>query len=687
MKKTTNKQLLFVIPAIMGFALGQAQNAPSTKEPGINVNYMDKKVKPSNDFFRYVNGTWLDNTAIPNDRTRWGSFDELRQRTDADALEILKDATKNPAYKSNTDQGKAVNLYLTILDTVARNKAGIAPLKPYLAKINAVKNTKDLEALLIEMEPFGGIGFFGAGVGTDAKNSSRNVINLGPGSVGLPDRDYYVSDDADSKEKRAKYVLHVAKMLQFLGDKPAVAKANAEKILALETEMSKPRLDRVERRDRRKSYNPMTLAELSKLTPSINWNTYFTKIGLAKVDTVIVSQPKYMTALETIFKENKVGDWKAYMCWSLLNRASSQLSTTVENANFDFYGKTLTGAVKQRPRDENALQTINGTMGEALGKLYVEKKFPAEAKAKAEKMIKNIFLAFENRINNLSWMSAETKVSAVAKLHKSRIKIGYPDKWKDYSALTIQSPKEGGTYFDNVKNMAQWRFNENIAELTKPVDKDKWGMSPQTVNAYYNPSNNEIVFPAAILQPPFYNYQADEAVNYGGIGGVIGHEISHGFDDSGSRYNADGNLVDWWTAEDLKQFSALTGALAAQYSALEPLPGTFVDGKFTLGENIGDLGGVNAAYDGLQLYLKENGNPGLIDGYTPEQRFFISWSTIWRSKMRDEALKNQVKTDPHSPAMYRAYVPLQNIDNFYKAFDIKATDGMYIAPEKRVRIW
>ena len=687
MKKTTNKQLLFVIPAIVSFALGQAQNAPATKEPGINVNYMDKKVKPSNDFFRYVNGTWLDNTAIPNDRTRWGSFDELRQRTDADALEILKDATKNPAYKSNTDQGKAVNLYLTILDTVARNKAGIAPLKPYLAKINAVTNSKDLEALLIEMEPFGGIGFFGAGVGTDAKNSSRNVINLGPGSVGLPDRDYYVSDDADSKEKRAKYVVHVAKMLQFLGDKPAVAKVNAEKILALETEMSKPRLDRVERRDRRKSYNPMTLAELSKLTPSINWNTYFTKIGLTKVDTVIVSQPKYMTALETIFKENKVADWKAYMRWSLLNRASSQLSTTVENANFDFYGKTLTGAVKQRPRDENALQTINGTMGEALGKLYVEKKFPAEAKAKAEKMIKNIFLAFENRINNLSWMSAETKVSAVAKLHKSRIKIGYPDKWKDYSALTIQSPKEGGTYFDNVKNMAQWRFNENIAELTKPVDKDKWGMSPQTVNAYYNPSNNEIVFPAAILQPPFYNYQADEAVNYGGIGGVIGHEISHGFDDSGSRYNADGNLVDWWTAEDLKQFSALTGALAAQYSALEPLPGTFVDGKFTLGENIGDLGGVNAAYDGLQLYLKENGNPGLIDGYTPEQRFFISWSTIWRSKMRDEALKNQVKTDPHSPAMYRAYVPLQNIDNFYKAFDIKATDGMYISPEKRVRIW
>ncbi len=687
MKKTNNKQLLFVIPAMMAFAVGQAQSNPAAKEPGINVNYMDKKVKPSNDFFRYVNGTWLDNTAIPADRTRWGSFDELRQRTDADALAILKEAATNPTYKSNTDQGKAINLYKSILDTVGRNKMGIAPLKPFLKKIEAVKNAKDLEALLIEMEPIGGIGFMGAGVGTDAKNSSRNVINVGPGGVGLPDRDYYVSEDADSKEKRAKYVLHVAKMLQFLGDKPAVAQANAEKILALEIAMSKPRLDRVERRDRRKSYNPMTLAELSKLTPSINWNTYFTKIGLAKVDTVIVSQPKYMVALETMLKENKVDDWKAYMRWSLLNRASSQLSTDIENANFEFYGKTLTGAVSQRPRDERALQTINGAVGEALGKLYVEKKFPAEAKAKAEKMIKNIFRAFENRINNLSWMSAETKVSALAKLNKSRIKIGYPDKWKDYSALTIKSPQEGGSYFTNALSMAKWRFQENIAELNKPVDKERWGMSPQTVNAYYNPSNNEIVFPAAILQPPFYNYQADEAVNYGGIGGVIGHEISHGFDDSGSRYNADGNLVDWWTADDLKQFSALTGALAAQYSALEPLPGTFVDGKFTLGENIGDLGGVNAAYDGLQLYLKENGNPGLIDGYTPEQRFFISWSTIWRSKMRDEALKNQVKTDPHSPGMYRAYVPLQNIDTFYQAFDIKENDGMFIAPEKRVRIW
>ncbi|WP_016988361.1 M13 family metallopeptidase [Flavobacterium sp. ACAM 123] len=687
MKKNSNRQLLFVIPALLGLTVSQAQTVSTVKEPGINVNYMDKTVKPSNNFFRYVNGTWLDNTEIPSDRTRWGSFDELRQKTDADALAILKEAATNPKYKSDTDQGKAINLYKTILDTVGRNKLGIAPLKPYLKKIDAVKNTKDLQALLIEMEPYGGIGFFGANIGADAKNSNRNVISVGPGGVGLPDRDYYVSDDADSKEKREKYVLHVSKMLGFLGEKPAEAKIHAEKILALEIEMSKPRFDRVERRDRRKSYNPMTVADLQKLTPSINWNTYFTKIGLKNVDSLIVSQPKYMTAFEAILKENKVNDWKAYMRWSLLNRASSQLSTTIENANFEFYGKTLTGAVKQRPSDERALQVINGRIGEALGKLYVEKMFPAEAKAKAEKMIKNIFVAFENRINNLAWMSPETKVSAVEKLHMSKIKIGYPDKWKDYSALVIKSPEDGGTYFENTKNMAKWRYEEDLADLTKPVDKTRWGMSPQTVNAYYNPSYNEIVFPAAILQPPFYNYQADEAVNYGGIGGVIGHEISHGFDDSGSRYNAEGNLVDWWTAEDSKQFAALTTALANQYSALEPLPGTFVDGKFTLGENIGDLGGINAAYDGLQLYLKENGNPGLIDGYTPEQRFFMSWATIWRSKARDAAIKNQVKTDPHSPGMYRAYVPLQNVDTFYQAFNIQPNDGMYIAPEKRVKIW
>jgi putative endopeptidase len=683
MKINSISKTLLAAIVFIGVFNGNAQQ----KTPGIDTSLMDKSISPKDNFFKFVNGTWLKNTEIPADKTRWGSFDELRLKTDKDALAILKEAANNPAYKSNTDQGKAINMYKSIMDTVARNKQGINPIKPYLAKIDAVKNTKDLQKLLVEMESVGGIGFFGVGVGTDSKNSNRNIVNVGLGSLGLPDRDYYVSEDADSKEKRAKYVAHVTKMLAYINRNPEQAQQDATKILALEIAMSKPRFDRVERRDRRKTYNPMTVAELQKLTPSINWDSYITEIGLPKQDTVIVSQPKYMMALETIFTENKVDDWKAYMRWMLLNRSAGMLSTEIGAANFDFYGKTLTGAIKQRPLDERALQTINGATGEALGKLYVEKKFPAEAKTKAEKMIKNVVRAYENRINNLTWMSAETKKSAIQKLNKMNVKIGYPDKWKDYSALTIKSPSEGGNYFENSISISKWNFKKDIDKLNKPVDKTEWGMSPQTVNAYYSPSYNEIVFPAAILQPPFYNYQADEAVNYGGIGAVIGHEISHGFDDSGARYNGDGNLVDWWTAEDLKQFTALGGALADQYSALEPLPGIKVDGKFTLGENIGDLGGINAAYDGLQLYLKENGNPGLIDGYTPEQRLFISWATIWRSKMRDEAMKNQVKTDPHSPGMYRAYVPLLNLETFYQAFDIKPGDGMYTAPDKRVIIW
>jgi putative endopeptidase len=680
-------QATLKLSLLIAGAFSVNQSVAQQKNPGINLDLMDKTIKPSDDFFKFVNGTWLKNTEIPADKTRWGSFDELRQRTDKDALAILAEATKDPKYTATTDQGKAINMYKSVMDTVARNKKGIMPLKPYLAKINTIKNIADLQKVLIEMEPIGGIGFFGVGVGADEKNSNKNSVSIGPGRVGLPDRDYYVSDEKDSKEKREKYVLHVARMLQFLGEQPEAAKANAEKVLALEIAMSKPRLDRVERRDSKKQYNPTAIADLQKMLPAINWEAYLSGLGFPKLDTIIVTQPRYMAELQTILKENKIADWKAYMRWTLLKGAAGQLATKIEATNFEFYGKTLTGALKQRPRDEKALQVVNGTVGEALGKLYVEKMFPAEAKTKAKSMIQNVIRAYETRINNLTWMSAETKLKAIEKLNKLTIKIGYPDKWEDYSALQIKSPTEGGSYFDNIASVSKWAYKKDIEKLSKPVDKTEWGMSPQTVNAYYNPSYNEIVFPAAILQPPFYDYKADEAVNYGGIGAVIGHEISHGFDDQGASYNAEGNLIDWWTADDLTKFTALGGALADQYSALEPLPGTHVDGKFTLGENIGDLGGINAAYDGLQLYLKENGNPGLIDGYTAEQRLFISWATIWRGKIRDEALKNQVKTDPHSPAMYRAYVPLINLDTFVEAFGIKKGDGMYVAPEKRVRIW
>lgn len=660
--------------------------AQKQQNPGINLSYMDSKAKPGDDFFRFVNGAWYDKTEIPSDRTRWGSFDELRQNTDKDALDILNAAIKK-GYGPTTDQGKAVSYYQSILDTIGRNKKGYEPLKPYLSKIDAIKDVKGLQAFLIEMEPIGGAGFFGVGVGTDAKNSNRNIVYLSPGPVGLPDRDYYVSDDADSKEKRQKYQQHVSRMLQLIGTPAGVADKQAGQVLALETKMSEPRFTRVERRDRRKSYNPMKVADVQKLVPAIDWKSYFDKIGFQGLDSLNVSQPKYMSAVQEMLSGKDLESWKAYLKWTLVDRHAGTLSTELENANWEFYGKTLTGAVKQRPRDERALQSVNGTIGEALGKLYVAEKFPAEAKEKCQKMIDYVFRAYEKRINELPWMDEATRAKAIVKLKKYSVKIGYPDKWKDYSELELKSPANGGSYFTNSIAASRWRYKEDLKDLKKPVDKTRWGMTPQTVNAYYNPAFNEIVFPAAILQPPFYDYKADEAVNFGGIGAVIGHEISHGFDDSGARYDADGNLVNWWSDKDLEKFTALGTALADQYSKLEPLPGTFVDGKFTLGENIGDLGGVNAAYDGLQLYLKENKNPGKIDGFTPEQRFFISWATIWRTKARDEAIKNQVKTDPHSPGQYRAYVPLLNVDAFYQAFDIKKGDKLYVAPEDRVKIW
>ncbi len=652
--------------------------------PGINLDLMDRSAAPQQNFFRFVNGKWLDNTEIPADKTRWGSFDELRQNTDKDMLVIIDEAIASKAYTPESDQGKALAFFRSIKDMNSRNNLGFKPLYSYFDKIDKIKNVADLQLYLQEMEPIGGGGFFGMGISADEKDSNKNSLKMYPGSLGLPDRDYYVSQEADSKDKREKYKNHVARMLKMAGVKNS-DKAAAD-ILALETAMAESQFTRVERRDRRLSYNPMTVADLQNLASNFNWSQYLKAAGM-NTNNVIVTQPKFFKELDRRFSENKVDAWKAYLKWTLINRHASKLSDEIETANWEFYGKTLTGALKQRPLDERALQVVNGALGEALGKLYVEKKFPPEAKAKAQKMISNVIKAFENRINNLPWMSAETRKSAIAKLEKSRVKIGYPDKWKDYSALAVKAPENGGTYFENSMALARWRYAENVADLQKPVDKDRWGMSPQTVNAYYNPSYNEIVFPAAILQPPFYDYKADEAVNYGGIGAVIGHEISHGFDDSGARYNAEGNLVDWWTPEDLKQFTALTGALADQYSKLEPIPGTFVDGKFTLGENIGDLGGVSAAYDGLQLHLQQEGRPANIDGFTPEQRFFISWATIWRSKMRDEAMKNMVKTDPHSPGQYRAYVPLMNVDAFYKAFDVKPGDGMYLAPDQRVKIW
>ena len=677
---------------ILIFNSCQNSNVEIEKTPGINIDFMDTETTPNEDFFRYVNGKWYDNTEIPDDRTNWGSFAELRQNTDEDALGILKSAMgdnkdlKSISLISGSDQEKAVFLYETIMDTISRNDQGISPILPYLEKVEAIENISDLQSYLIEMEPLGGGGFFGFGVGSDPKDSNRNVGYLGAGGLGLPDRDYYLKDDEDSKNKRDLYIKHITRMLQYLGDDEVSANNQAKQILAFETRLAEPKMDKVERRDARKRYNPTSINDLQKMVPTINWKNYFEGIGVKQIDTVIIGELKYMRELQKILKENNVSDWKTLLRWDVFNGSAGMLSSEIEKANWDFYSKDLSGAKAQRPRDERALQTLNWTIGEALGKLYVDQKFPPEAKVKAQKMIKNVILSFENRINALPWMSEETKVKAVEKLKATKIKIAYPDKWKDYSEMKITSVKEGGSYVQNMLNATKYNYNKDLSMLNKPVDKSEWFMAPQVVNAYFNPSYNEIVFPAAILQPPFYNYTADDAVNYGGIGAIIGHEISHSFDDSGSRYDKDGNLNNWWTDEDLTQFESLGKALADQYSAIEVLPDVNINGEFTLGENIGDLGGVLAAYDALQLSF-EGDIPDNIDGYTAEQRFFISWATVWRTKMRDEALKTRIKTDPHSPGMNRAVQPLLNIDAFYEAFSIKEGDKMYIAPENRVRIW
>ncbi|SEH95136.1 putative endopeptidase [Paenimyroides aquimaris] len=683
MKKVTQLSLL----AVLALVSCKKDKVETDDQPhGLALQYMDTTVKPGDDFYRYVNGIWFDQTEIPADKSSWGSFNELAKNTDLDVLNMLKEAAQDKNLKSNSDEGKAVNLYKTYLDTIKRSELGIKPIESDLAKINAIQNLTDVNNLVQSTIMQGGTGLFGTYISADALDSNKNVIYIYGTATGLGERDYYLLNDAETKEIRNKYEQHVARMLQAVGNNESDAKTKAAKILAFETKISEAELTRVELRDDRKTYNPMPVSQLQSIVSNIDWTAYFDKTGLKKIDSVVVSQPKAMANLNKLLTATPIEDLKAYLTWNLINGSASVLSPELEKANWEFYSKVLSGAQKQKPIEERGVDIVNRSLGEALGKLYVEKKFPAEAKTKAQEMISNIVKAYENRIKNLPWMAPATRQGALDKLSKLTIKIGYPDKWEDYSKLTIKSPAENGTYYDNMKAVTAWSIQKNFDDYGKPVDKTRWGMPPQMVNAYYNPAYNEIVFPAAILQPPFYDYKADEAVNYGGIGAVIGHEISHGFDDQGARYNADGNLVDWWQPADLAQFTKLGKSLAAQYSALQPFTGIYVDGDFTLGENIGDLGGITAAYDGLQIFLKEHPQDK-IDGFTPEQRFFISWGTIWRTKSRDEYVKNQVKTDPHAPGIYRSYVPLQNLDAWYEAFNVQPENKLYLAPEKRVRIW
>ncbi|MEH6746435.1 MAG: M13 family metallopeptidase [Maribacter arcticus] len=654
------------------------------KIPGIVLANMDTTQNPKSDFYNYVNGNWMKFTEIPDDRTSWGGFSVLRKSTDDDVLKILATAKESGNYAADTDQAKALAIFDSKLDSAARNKVGITPLQPALDAIASVKNLKDLQTVLATNAAVSSP-FLSIGAGADLNNSSMNAVYLGANGLGLPDRDFYLEQDEKSIEIREEYKKHISKMLQRLGDTEADATKAADKILAMETKLAEPRLDKVERRDARNYNNPRSIADADKMLTTIDLNKLISDIGITKkFDTLLVTQLRYTEALDKFLKETPIEDIKSLVRWDTFNSAAGRLTTDIETADWEFYSKYLSGAKEQRAADERALATVNNTVGEALGQLYVDAKFPPEAKAKAELMIANVIEAFKERISVLDWMSDSTKTKAIEKLDKFTVKIAYPDKWEDYSTMNVSKDK---SYFENMTAVDKWGELKNFAEIGEPVDKTEWGMSPQTVNAYFNPLNNEIVFPAAILQPPFYNYTADEAVNYGGIGAVIGHEISHAFDDSGSRFDADGNLKNWWTDEDLKAFTERADALAVQYDSVSVLEGVNVNGKFTLGENIGDLGGLLGAYDGLQRYYAENGRPEDIDGFTPEQRFFMSWATVWRTKSRDEALRTQIKTDPHSPGMVRATQPLLNIQEFYDAFGIKEGDAMYLAPEKRVHIW
>lgn len=654
------------------------------KIPGIVLENMDSNISPKEDFYNYVNGNWMKTTEIPEDRTRWGGFGVLRKKTDDDVLKILEEAKSSGKYTAGTDQHKALVIFESIMDTIARNKAGVTPLQPTLDKIASIKNIEDLQTILAT-ETAASSPFLGFTSFPDLNDSDINAPYVTTGGLGLPDRDYYLDQDEKSKEIRGQYVDHITRMLQFIGDSEEQARKAAGIILDIETKLAEPRLDKVESRDARNFNNPRSIAQLSEMTSSVNWNKLIKDLGVTKqLDTVMVLQPKYMKALQGVLTGTNIEDLKTVMRWSTLNNVTGSLSTEIEKANWDFYSKTLSGAKKQRPLEERALGTVNGSVGEAIGQLYVDAQFPPEAKAKAEKMIANVIKAYQKRIEALDWMSDSTKIKAIEKLDRFTVKIGYPNKWEDYSDLEV---KDGNSNFENRMAVSKWSFKKSLADIGEPVDKTKWGMSPQTVNAYFNPLLNEIVFPAAILQPPFYNYTADDAVNYGGIGAVIGHEISHAFDDSGARFDADGNLSNWWTEDDLTKFTERGNSLAEQYSAIEVLDSVYINGKFTLGENIGDLGGVLGAYDGLQMHFVENGRPDDIDGFTAEQRFFMSWATVWRTKIREDALRTQIKTDPHSPGITRAIQPLLNVQAFYDAFDIKEGDKMYLAPDKRVHIW
>ncbi|HIC8806779.1 endothelin-converting protein [Elizabethkingia anophelis] len=661
---------------------GKTVATKTQKDEGLNLSYRDTSVRPQDDFFNYVNGGWLKTAKIPSDKSSWGSFNQLREDTDNNSMNILKEILKSK-YPAGSEGQKIQALYTTYTDWTKRNALGISPIKADLDKVDAIKDLKSFQQYIDQATLTGDNPFYGWGAGADMKNSKMNAVYLGGPRLGLG-KDYYQKENEANTAILADYKNYITTLLGVIGYQNSASVA--QNVLDFEKKMAKTLLTNEQARDANLRYNPKTVAELPALVKNVDLPDYLKTVGV-NTDKVIIGEINYYKNLDSFINQENLPLIKDYLKYRIIASNASNLDQKLDDIQFNFYSKRMQGQQEQRSMDKRGLSFVNGIVGEAFGKLYVEKYFPAEAKAEMVVLVDYVKKAFASRIKKLDWMSSVTKEKALDKLNKFTVKVAYPDKWKDYSKLTLKSDADGGSLYSNLQEISKWQYQKSLEKVGKPVDKTEWGMTPQTVNAYYSSSNNEIVFPAAILQPPFFNFKADAAVNFGGIGAVIGHEISHGFDDSGSRFDGDGNLNNWWTDEDRKKFEAATQKLGAQYDTYEPVKGSHVNGKFTMGENIGDLGGVNVAYEALQMYLKDKGNPGKISDLTQDQRFFMSWATVWRTLSTDQYKVNQVKTDPHSPGEYRAFAPLVNVDAFHNAFDIKPGDKLYKKPEDRIKIW
>ena len=670
---------VFAVALFVFVVVSCGQQAPPLTS-GIELANMDTSVRPQDDFFRFVNGTWLDNTEIPADQTNTGVFLDLRDKAREDVKAIIEDVSSKTDLEPGSDEQKVADLYNSFMDTERLNDLGISALDAELATIDAIGDKDQLSAYFARSGLIGAGGPFNIYIWVDAKDSERYVTYMWQSGLGLPDRDYYFKEDERSVELREAYVIHIEKMFELAGfDDPA---GSAERLMALETELAEYHWTTVENRDSEARYNLFAFDELGTLGDGLNWPLFLAEAGIASEKDIIINQPSFIEGFNEIFASTSLADWKTYLRWNLLNNFASYLDSGLDDQNFDFYGRTLEGQKEQRPRWKRGVDVVSGSLGEVIGKVYVKRYFPPEAKARMVELVGNLSAAYGEAISELDWMGPETKAAAQVKLEKFVPKIGYPDRWEDYSRLDIVA----GDLVGNVMRANRFGFELFRGRLSGPVEKWIWVMSPQTVNAGYVPTQNEVIFPAAILQPPFFNMAADDAVNYGAIGAVIGHEMGHGFDDQGSKYDGEGNLENWWTDEDRDQFKERTQKLVDQFARFQVFDDLNVNGELTLGENIGDLAGLTISYRAYQISLNGKEAP-VLDGMTGDQRFFMGIGQVWKYKATDEALRNRVMTDPHSPPRFRVNGTLPNMPEFVAAFDVQEGDGMYLPPEERVKIW